>query len=107
MFRCKVCGWIHEGATPPAACPSCGATPDRFRPMDLGEINAVTGDLASYGVAGQGYDDIDIETGRRIRLLAFVDASFYTPFVLRSGKRYPIYTGDPQWFNDNIPCMTA
>jgi hypothetical protein len=47
--------------------------------MDLGEINAVTGDLASYGVAGQGYDDIDVEYGRRIRLLAFVDASFYTP----------------------------
>ena len=75
--------------------------------MDLGEINVVTGDLASYGVAGQGYDDIDIETGRRLRLLAFVDASFYTPFVQRAGKRYPIYTGDPQWFNDNIPCMTA
>ena len=107
MFRCKVCGWIHEGATPPDACPSCGATPDRFRPMDMAEITTVTGDLQSYGVAGQGYDDIDIETGRRIRLLAFVDASFYTPFVQRAGKRYPIYTGDPQWFNDNIPCMTA
>ncbi|HYO30949.1 MAG TPA: FAD-dependent oxidoreductase [Thermomicrobiales bacterium] len=73
----------------------------------MGEINAVTGDLASYGVAGQGYDDIDVEYGRRIRLLAFVDASFYTPFVQRAGKRYPIYTGDPQWFSDNIPCMTA
>jgi NADPH-dependent glutamate synthase beta subunit-like oxidoreductase/ferredoxin len=107
MFRCKVCGWIHEGAAPPAECPSCAATPDRFRPMDLAEINAATGELASYGVAGQGYDDIEVETGRRIRLLAFVDASFYTPFVLRSGPRYPIYTGDPQWFSDNIPCMTA
>jgi NADPH-dependent glutamate synthase beta subunit-like oxidoreductase/ferredoxin len=107
MFRCKVCGWIHEGATPPTECPSCGSTADRFRPMDLSEINAVTGELASYGVAGQGYDDIELETGRRIRLLAFVDASFYTPFVQRNGLRYPIYTGDPQWFNDNIPCMTA
>ncbi len=107
MFRCKVCGWIHEGATPPAECPSCGSTADRFRPMDLAEINAVTGELASWGEAGQGFDDIEVETGRRIRLLAFVDASFYTPFVIRSGKRYPIYTGDPQWFSDNIPCMTA
>ncbi len=25
----------------------------------------------------------------------------------RTGKRYPIYTGDAQWFSDNIPCMTA
>ena len=29
------------------------------------------------------------------------------PFTIRTGKRYPIYTGDPQWFSDNIPCMTA
>ena len=62
MFRCKVCGWIHEGPTPPNECPSCGATADRFRPMDLAEISAVTGDLSSYGVAGQGYEDIEVET---------------------------------------------
>ncbi|MDP8907809.1 MAG: FAD-dependent oxidoreductase, partial [Chloroflexota bacterium] len=71
------------------------------------EIDAATRDLANYGVAGQGYERIDVEDSRRLRLLAFVDASFYTPFMNRSGKRYPIYTGDPQWFSDNIPCMTA
>ncbi len=107
MFRCKVCGWIHEGATPPDICPSCGSPADRFRPMDAAEVSVVTGDLASYGIAGQGFDDIEIEDGRRLRLLAFVDASFYNPFTIRSGKRYPLYTGDPQWFSDNIPCMTA
>ncbi len=107
MFRCKVCGWIHEGATPPDACPSCGSPPDRFRPMTESEVNIVIGDMSSYGEAGQGYQDIEIEDGRRIRLLAFVDASFYTPFANRAGKRYPIFTGDPQWFSDNIPCMTA
>ncbi len=32
--------------------------------------------MASYGVAGQGYD-IDVEDGQRLRLLAFVDASFF------------------------------
>ncbi len=80
MFRCKVCGWIHEGATPPDTCPSCGSPADRFRAMTGSEVSTVTGDMASYGVAGQGYDDIEIEDGRRIRLLAFVDASFYSPF---------------------------
>ncbi len=75
--------------------------------MDAAEVSVVTGDLASYGIAGQGFDDIEIEDGRRLRLLAFVDASFYNPFTIRSGKRYPLYTGDPQWFSDNIPCMTA
>jgi NADPH-dependent glutamate synthase beta subunit-like oxidoreductase/NAD-dependent dihydropyrimidine dehydrogenase PreA subunit len=106
MFRCKVCGWIHDGIAPPNTCPSCGATADRFRPMDAAEINMTTNELASYGVVGQGID-VDIDDTRRIRLLAFIDASFFSPYTERSGKRYPIYTGDAQWFSDNIPCMSA
>src|ERR687898_3444908 len=107
MFRCKVCGWIHDGEAPPDICVSCGATADRFRPMDEAEIDAVAGALSSYGVTNQGFDDIEVDYTRRIRLLSYVDASFYTNFVARSGPRLPIYTGDPQWFQDNIPCMTA
>ncbi len=107
MFRCKVCGWIHEGAAPPDACPSCGAPADRFRAMDSAEVGMTTAELSALGIAGQGFDQIDVEDSRRIRLLAFVDASFFSPFTIRGGKRYPIYTGDPQWFSDNIPCMTA
>lgn len=29
---CTVCGYIHEGNTPPDCCPVCGATPDLFEP---------------------------------------------------------------------------
>ncbi|MCC7022845.1 MAG: FAD-dependent oxidoreductase [Thermomicrobiales bacterium] len=107
MFRCKECGWVHEGDAPPAICPSCGSLADRFRPMDAAEVDALTGDMASYGIVGQGYEDIEVDYTRRIRLLAFVDASFYSNFITRTGPRLPIYTGDPQWFQDNIPCMTA
>jgi NADPH-dependent glutamate synthase beta subunit-like oxidoreductase/ferredoxin len=107
MFRCKVCGWIHEGATPPAECPSCGAPADRFRPMDSAEIGMTTSELQALGIAGQGYDNIDVDDTRRWRLLAFVDASFFAPYTERAGKRLPIFTGDPQWFSDNIPCMSA
>jgi NADPH-dependent glutamate synthase beta subunit-like oxidoreductase/ferredoxin len=106
MFRCKVCGWIHEGAAPPNECPSCGAPADRYRPMDPAEIGLSAQELSSLGIVGQGFD-ADVEDTRRIRLLAFVDASFFSPYTERTGKRYPIYTGDPQWFADNIPCMTA
>ena len=106
MFRCKVCGWIHEGAAPPDACPSCGAPADRFRAMTDAEIELATGALVSHGIPGQGFD-IEVEDTRRIRLLAFVDASFHAPYAQRSGKRYPIFSGDPQWFSDNIPCMSA
>lgn len=106
MFRCKVCGWIHDGATPPAECPSCGATPDRFRPMDNQEIDLTSRMLASHGIVGQGFD-AEVEDTRRIRLLAFVDASFFSPYTEHTGKRYQLNSGDTQWFSDNIPCMTA
>jgi NADPH-dependent glutamate synthase beta subunit-like oxidoreductase/ferredoxin len=106
MFRCKVCGWIHEGVAPPNECPSCGAPADRFRPMDRAEVGVATRGLANYGIVGQGLD-VDVEDTRRLRLLAFIDASFFSPYMERSGKRYPIYSGDAQWFSDNIPCMTA
>jgi len=29
-FVCKVCGYIHEGEAPPAACPLCKVGPDKF-----------------------------------------------------------------------------
>ena len=31
-WRCKVCGHIHEGATPPDECPICGAPAEEFEP---------------------------------------------------------------------------
>lgn len=74
--------------------------------MDPVEIDQTLGELESYGIAGQGFD-IEVDTTRRIRLLAFVDSSNYAPFARRQGKRYPIFSGDAQWFSDNIPCMSA
>ena len=62
-----------------------GATADRFRPMDDAEIDALTGALASYGIVGQGINEIEVDYTRRIRLLAYVDASFYSNFIARSG----------------------
>jgi rubrerythrin len=29
-WRCKICGYVHEGENPPDKCPICGATKDRF-----------------------------------------------------------------------------
>ncbi|MEG0379151.1 MAG: flavin reductase, partial [Eubacterium sp.] len=29
-WRCIVCGYIHEGDTPPEKCPICGVGPDKF-----------------------------------------------------------------------------
>ncbi len=33
-WRCKVCGYIHEGDAPPEACPLCGVGPEEFVPFE-------------------------------------------------------------------------
>ena len=106
MFRCKVCGWIHDGVAPPDECPSCGAPADRFRPMDVAEVGLATGELASHGIVGQG----SISKSRTRAGFGCLPSS-----TRRSSRPIPsapasairIYTGDAQWFSDNIPCMTA
>jgi rubredoxin len=30
MFKCTVCGYIHEGSEAPEACPKCKAPQDKF-----------------------------------------------------------------------------
>ncbi|MDO4289272.1 MAG: flavin reductase [Eubacterium sp.] len=29
-WRCEICGYVHEGDTPPESCPICGVGPDEF-----------------------------------------------------------------------------
>jgi NAD(P)H-nitrite reductase large subunit/rubredoxin len=33
-WKCRVCGYVHEGAEPPDECPVCGAPKDMFDPID-------------------------------------------------------------------------
>lgn len=32
-YRCKICGYIHEGKEPPAFCPACKAPAEYFEPI--------------------------------------------------------------------------
>ncbi len=33
-WKCRVCGYVHEGPEPPDICPVCSATKDMFDPID-------------------------------------------------------------------------
>ena len=33
-WYCTVCGYVHEGAEPPEACPVCKQPASKFKPMD-------------------------------------------------------------------------
>ncbi|MGI5878220.1 MAG: rubredoxin-like domain-containing protein [Christensenellales bacterium] len=34
LFKCQVCGYVHEGEAPPANCPKCGAPAEKFTRLD-------------------------------------------------------------------------
>lgn len=50
---CGVCGYIHEGPTPPEKCPQCGASKDKF--SELSSDRLVWADEHRIGV-GTGVD---------------------------------------------------
>ena len=42
-FKCKVCGYIHEGDAAPAKCPVCGAPASEFEEI----VEAGAGDAGA------------------------------------------------------------
>lgn len=41
LFRCGVCGYIHEGNEPPENCPKCGAPKEKFAELSTDEANKI------------------------------------------------------------------
>ncbi|MGI6551752.1 MAG: hypothetical protein GX779_08110 [Clostridia bacterium] len=58
-WRCTVCGYIHEGPTPPDTCPICGVGPEEFEEIkeeavqEKGE-SIPTGDTKELGAVAGG-----------------------------------------------------
>ena len=36
---CSVCGYVHEGDTPPEKCPQCKAPAEKFKKVEAGEMS--------------------------------------------------------------------
>ncbi len=41
LWKCTVCGYIHEGDNAPAACPKCGAPAEKFNALSEEETKKV------------------------------------------------------------------
>jgi len=41
MWKCSVCGYIHEGDDAPDNCPKCGAAKDKFAKLDEAAVELV------------------------------------------------------------------
>lgn len=53
---CTVCGYIHEGDTPPKVCPVCGVGADKFKEVDGSDM--VWADEHRVGVAKDAPDEL-------------------------------------------------
>lgn len=61
-WRCTVCGYIHEGETPPDVCPVCGVGPEFFEPVEDGAVPDKSPEPAAKGAAPAG--KIELPTGQ-------------------------------------------
>ncbi|MDS1029480.1 NADH peroxidase [Bacillota bacterium LX-D] len=56
-WRCTVCGYVHEGDTPPEKCPLCGAPSEKFEELKEGNGPDIV-DWNKIGVAqGSGFEE--------------------------------------------------
>ena len=58
VWKCKVCGYVHEGDAPPDACPVCSVAAELFEPLEAPGASTDGSDLEGHlvilgaGVAG-------------------------------------------------------
>ena len=53
LWKCSVCGFMHDGDTPPDVCPKCGAPKEKF--------NALSDEEAQKVYASDRTNDIHME----------------------------------------------
>ncbi len=76
-WRCKECGYVHQGVSPPEICPICGADAGMFEEIPAAELTA----------ARRSADDEDLEGWGKSRE--------YEPVGMRSaGSPTPGWAGD-------------
>jgi len=95
----------HEGIVPLSPTPKTGAQDFTLGVMPAFTSNQTHNTIAALAAVAQVEDEVEV--GRRLRLLALVDTRMESSYVMRSGKKYNLVTGDGQWFADNIPCAAA
>jgi len=59
MWRCEVCGYLHEGEEPPDLCPKCGAPKEKFELLDEEEAEMMRDALATREKYSQIYEHLE------------------------------------------------
>ena len=57
-FVCPVCGYVHEGDTPPEKCPQCGVPGSKFKEMKEDSLNYACEHVIGVGAKGKVDDEV-------------------------------------------------
>lgn len=111
-WRCKICGYIHSGETPPEQCPVCGAEAGQFEPEE--DVQRQAGDrtvkkiiIIGNGAAGMEAARTLREKSSAVEILVFSDESyqFYSRIHLSSllgeeVKRENLFIYPDSWYRE-------
>ncbi len=92
VWKCDVCGYIHEGDSPPGECPVCGVGPDDFSLME-GVVSEPEAPVSTWVCTICGY----VHTGDAppaVCPLCAADASAFEPQAEATGPGTTADAGD-------------
>ena len=72
-YVCPVCGYIHEGDKPPAECPVCHVSGDKFKPVEGDITLAAEHEYGIYAKIVKNNKDISDEDKQYIREQLFAN----------------------------------
>ncbi len=86
IWRCTVCGWLHEGEAPPEHCPRCGAPAEMFELVDPTEYADLTEEEAEVPAAAE-VRELTEEDKKRIDPVLFkISYGLYIVGSVRDGR---------------------
>lgn len=111
-WRCKICGYIHEGDAPPNMCPVCGAGPEDFKLLEHIQIRRSKLAIARIIIIGNGA--AGVEAARTIRahnksveILIFTEESYHlysrihlSTFIGNQSKENDIQIYPASWYDE-------
>jgi rubredoxin len=66
LWKCSVCGYLHEGDQPPEKCPKCGAPAEKFTSLSEDDVKKV--------LSSERTNDIHMELAElAVKMMALCD----------------------------------
>lgn len=85
IWRCTVCGWLHEGENPPDRCPRCGAPVEKFELVDPSEYAGLAEEDGA--VAAAEIKEMTAEDKKRIEPALFsISYGLYIVGSIKGGR---------------------